>query len=337
MRTSLSVRGVLILPLAVALLGAFACTGSPTQPDLIADTATGSRPRSFDESSPFSPSQVAQDEFAEPEFAEQELADEPELTEDVEEVDATDLGASNLDASDFEPRSLTGSTATAAATAGKVALTGVIKDKRTGRVIAGVKVNVTGVPSTTSNSKGYLINVPKGTRTLKFSKNGYATTSVTKTVTGAMKDQCLHDCYDRRGSVERCAQRQRRAGRHCGERNGDAEQCSTFRRSENLVIQHLARDGVRRIFDDNPGRKENRHVPGERQSSGHGGHQGDLQQRQQDCQLQSRGRASPASPASPAATTSDYSGCEIRLQPQSVPGGREYSWWCDRNVHLRCE
>ena len=109
MRTSLSVRGVLVLPLVVAVFGAFACTGSPTQPDLIADTATGSRPRSFDESSPFSPTQVAQDEFAEPEYAE-ELTDESELTEDagdVEEIDAADLGASNLDASDFEPHSLT--------------------------------------------------------------------------------------------------------------------------------------------------------------------------------------------------------------------------------------
>ena len=65
-------------------------------------------------------------------------------------------------------------------------MTGVVKDKRTGQVIAGVKVNVTGVQSATSNSKGYRINVPKGTRTLQFSKNGYATTSVTKTVTGAM-------------------------------------------------------------------------------------------------------------------------------------------------------
>ena len=117
--------------MVVAVFGAFACTGSPTQPDLIADTATGSRPRSFDESSPFSPTEVAQDEFAEPEFAEQELTDESELTEDgdVEEIDATDLGASNLDASDFDPQSLTASTPTAAATAGTVALTGVIKDK----------------------------------------------------------------------------------------------------------------------------------------------------------------------------------------------------------------
>ena len=71
MRTSLSVRGVLVLPLVVAVFGAFACTGSPTQPDLIADTATGSRPRSFDESSPFSPTQVAEDEFAEPDYAEE--------------------------------------------------------------------------------------------------------------------------------------------------------------------------------------------------------------------------------------------------------------------------
>ena len=187
MRTSLSVRGVLVLPLVVAVFGAFACTGSPTQPDLIADTATGSRPRSFDESSPFSPTQVAEDEFAEPDYAE-EVTDDSELSEDgdVEEIDAADLGASNLDGSAFEPHSLTASTAKAAATAGTVALTGVVKDKRTGKVIAGVKVNVTGVPSATSNSKGYRINVAKGTRTLKFSKNGYATTSVTKTVTGAM-------------------------------------------------------------------------------------------------------------------------------------------------------
>ena len=65
------------------------------------------------------------------------------------------IGASDLDASDFSPHSLTASTPKAAATAGTVALTGVIKDKRTGRVIAGVKVNVTGVPTATSNSKGY--------------------------------------------------------------------------------------------------------------------------------------------------------------------------------------
>ena len=190
MRTSLSVRGVLVLPLVVAVFGAFACTGSPTQPDLIADTATGSRPRSFDESSPFSPAQVAQDEFAEPEYAE-ELTDESELTEDagdVEEIDAADLGASNLDASDFEPHSLTSSTPTAAATAGKVTLTGVIKDKTTKRAISGVMVKITGLQPVTSNSKGvYRIqNVGKGSRTLKFSKNGYATTSVTRSVTRAM-------------------------------------------------------------------------------------------------------------------------------------------------------
>ena len=187
MRTSLSVRGLSALPLVLIVFGAFACTGSPTQPELIGDAATGSMPRSFDASPSFSPTAISQEEFAETEFVEQELTDESELTDDAEEVDAADFDANGLDASDFDPQSLTASTLTAAPK-GTVAVAGVIKDKITKKVLASVTVKMTGLQPVTSNSRGlYRINVPPGRRTLKFSKKGYTTKSVTATFTKATK------------------------------------------------------------------------------------------------------------------------------------------------------
>ena len=188
MRTSLSVRGLSTLPLILVVFGAFACTGSPTQPDLIDDATTGTRPRSFDASPSFSPNVLAPEEFAETEFVEQELTEDSEETEEIDgaDLEASDLDASDLEASDFDPQSLTASTLTATARA--VAVSGVIKDKTTKRVLAGVTVKMTGLQPVTSNSRGlYRINVPPGRRTLKFSKKGYTTKSVTGTFTRATK------------------------------------------------------------------------------------------------------------------------------------------------------
>lgn len=183
MRTCFSVRGLSAFPLMLAVLTAFACNGSPTQPDSAFDSPSGSAPRSFDAPSSFAqPSQLAEEH--------DDLSDASELTdaEDVEEIDASDLESSELDASDRDVSSLAATTPTAAATARKVAVSGVIRDKNTKRALAGVMVKVTGLQPVTSNSRGrYLINVSRGRRTFKFSKKNYTTFSDTETVTGALK------------------------------------------------------------------------------------------------------------------------------------------------------
>jgi hypothetical protein len=169
------------------MFGAFGCAGSPTQPDLLEDAATGARPRTFEPSRSFTPNALSE-EFADTEFVEHDLTDESEATEDTEEIDLADFEASNLDANEFHPQSLTASTLTTAATARTVAVSGVVKDKITKRVLAGVSVKSTGRQPVTSNSRGvYRMNVSPGRRTLTFSKKGYTTKSVTGTFTRATK------------------------------------------------------------------------------------------------------------------------------------------------------
>ena len=182
MRTCFSARGLSALPLVLVLVSAFACTGSPTQPDSVIDPPAGSA-RQFDAPSTFAqPSRLAEEELGDAELIEQEDASELVDAEGVEEIDAGDFAANTL----------TATGPTAAATAGTVAVTGVIKDKTTGRAVSRASVKVTGLAPVTSNSKGaYRINVRPGTRTFKFSKKGYATKSVTKRVSRAMKIDVL--------------------------------------------------------------------------------------------------------------------------------------------------
>lgn len=192
MRTSPSVRCLVALPLALFMFGAFGCAESPTQPDLVDDAATGTRPRTFEPSRSFTATALTEEEFADSEFVEQELTDESEATEDTEEIDVADFEASNLNAKDFDPESLTASTLATAKTARTVAVSGVVKDKITKRVLAGVSVKLAGLPRVTSNSRGvYRMDVPPGRRTLTFSKKGYTTKSVTGTFTRATKVDVL--------------------------------------------------------------------------------------------------------------------------------------------------
>ena len=72
-------------------------------------------------------------------------------------------------------------------------MTGVIKDKTTKRAISGVIVKITGLQPVTSNSKGvYRIqNVGNRRQDTQIQQNGYAAKSVTRNVTGAMKNDVL--------------------------------------------------------------------------------------------------------------------------------------------------
>jgi hypothetical protein len=199
MRTCLPVRGASVLAVVATMMGAFACSGSPSQPGPLDDSSVLSRPQQPDATSPFpARAQSLHEAPIDTDYLEEELPEETELTaedeemlsEDAEsaevyEIDGDDLGSNSLEASDLDAHFLTINAATAG-TSSTVKLSGVIFDKnrRTFR-IAGVKVKA-GRVQTTSDRKGvFTLRIRPGDVKLVFKKDGYKTATDTRRVTSA--------------------------------------------------------------------------------------------------------------------------------------------------------
>ena len=183
MRTCLSVRSLAVPPMVIAIVSAFACSESPTQPAAIGDATVVSRSRSFDEPTSFTqPADLIEQSPMESEFLDEELTDASELTDevaDIEELDLNDLGSTELETSDVDVNDLT----TTAATTGPesaIVLSGVIKDKLYKRfLLGGVVVKATGAAAVKSDERGrFMVKVRPGPVTIGFTKTGYKKASI---------------------------------------------------------------------------------------------------------------------------------------------------------------
>ena len=190
MRSCLPVRTLSVLPLVIAILSAFACNGSPSQPGPISDSTSDSpvvpRSRPFDAPPSLTgPADPIAEQPADTEYLEEELTEVSELTDAEDIDDASDLDANDLEATEFGANGLTINAATAGAS-NTVVLSGTIRDKnRQTLKLAGVTVKAAGVQATSNASGRFTLRIRPGTVTITFKKTGYKTATLKKLVTRA--------------------------------------------------------------------------------------------------------------------------------------------------------
>ena len=208
-------------------------------------------------------------------------------------------------------------------------------------MIAGVKVKIAGLQPATSNSKGYRINVPKATRTLKFSKNGYTTISVKRTVTRAMNIDVLMTAT-----------------------SGAA--LSSVSLSDNdvpvgtvvngtVTLNNAAPSGGAKISlsSTSPatatvassiqsGRQENRHVPSKRQAAGTAVIKATYNNASKTANLKVTGGDTTQPTQTPTPTPIRRPRPRLRSRNSNpaqsqCPVDENPNGWCPREMHLRCE
>ena len=237
MRTCLSVRGLSLIPLCIALVAASACSSSPTEPGAVSDSGIVTRSQSFETAAT--------------------------STEGVKRVDADGPDSDELAGDEIDAAPLTANTATATASR-TVEVSGVTKDKN-GKRIAGVAVKIAGKRLDTTDSRGrFSINVRTGrTVTIKFSKTGYNDASETESVTRAIRNMNVRlTPLPAADSSSLTLSEKQRDSRNHGERDGHADEGSAVSRRDSLVVE-LILIGRRTRERESPIRKKERSVQGE--------------------------------------------------------------------------